>query len=150
MLHQQQPAPFINLMGFIFLTLAIYQAEAAWWGESGGSNSPTPASAQQGNRWFMVSLPFHITLFLSCLFPSLPAVVCLLSPLPTLSKHSYVFYQATFISPSLPVALSCPPSFTTIPTPTPPVLPHVLPPSPPPLLPILCSFNTTPASSFFT
>lgn len=73
-------------MGFIFLTLAIYQAEAAWWGERGGSNSPMSASAQQGERWFMVSLPFHITLFLSCLFPSLPAVVCILSPLPVLSS----------------------------------------------------------------
>lgn len=79
MLHQQQLAPFINLMGFIFLTLAIYQAEAAWWGVKGGSNSPSPASAQQGNHWFMVPLPFHITLFLSYLFPSLPAVLCLLS-----------------------------------------------------------------------
>lgn len=27
--HQQPPPPFINLMGFIFLTLAIYQTEAA-------------------------------------------------------------------------------------------------------------------------
>lgn len=66
-------------MGFIFLTLAIYQAEAAWWGEGEGSNSQMPASAQQGNHWFMVSLPPPITLFLSCLFPSFPAVVvCLL------------------------------------------------------------------------
>lgn len=110
MLHQQQPAPFINLMGFIFLTLAIYQAEAAWWGERGGSNSPTPASAQQGNRWFMVSLRFHITLFLSCLFPSLPAVVCLLFPrspsiltysikLPSFLPHSLWLFRAPHSSP---------------------------------------------------
>lgn len=103
-------------MGFIFLTLAIYQAEAAWWGERGGSNSPTHAAAQQGNSWFMVSLPFHITLFLSCLFPSLPAAMCLLPLLPPLSTHPYVFYQAILISPSLPMALSCTPFFTTAPS----------------------------------
>lgn len=51
--------------------------------ERGGSNSLLPASAQQGNRWFMVSRPFRITLFLCCLFPSLPAVVCLLSLFPS-------------------------------------------------------------------
>lgn len=47
----------------------------------------------------MVLLPFHITLSLSCLFPSLPAVVCLLFPHPALSTRPYVFCQATFISP---------------------------------------------------
>lgn len=139
MLHQQQPAPFINLMGFIFLTLAIYQDEAVWCEERGGSNSPTPATAQQGNHWFMVSLPFHITLFLSCLFPSLPAVVCLISPLSALSKHPYVFYQGTFICPSLPVALSCPPFFTTIPSSTHPVL----------LLSSFLMFSFPLSSSFF-
>ncbi len=86
--HQQQPAPFINLMGFIFLTLAIYQAEAGWWGERGGSNSPTPAPSQQGNLWFMVPLPFPITLSGSLLFPSLPAVVRLLF---LLSTHLRLF-----------------------------------------------------------
>lgn len=115
MLHQQQPAPFINLMGFIFLTLAIYQAEAAWWGERGGSNSPAPASAQQGNRWFMVSLPFHITLFLSCLFPSLPAAACLLSllspsilmysiKLPSFLPHSLWLFPAPHSSPPFPLS----------------------------------------------
>lgn len=125
MLHQQQLAPFINLMGFIFLTLTIYQAEAAWWGERGGSNSPTSASSQQGNRWFMVSLPSPITLFPSS-FPITPC--CSLPPLPGLPKHPYVFYQATFISPSLPVAPACTPFFTSIPSPLPPVL--LLPSSP--------------------
>lgn len=89
-------------MGFTFLTLAIYQAAAAWWGESEGSNSPKPAPAQQGKRWFMVPPPFHIALFVSCLSPSLPAVVRLLSPLTALRKRPYVFCQATFILCSLP------------------------------------------------
>lgn len=87
-------------MGFIFLTLAIYQAEAAWWGEREGSNSPTTASAQQGNRWFMVPLPFHITLCVSCLFPSLPAVVRLLPPLST-NILTYSIKPPSFLAHSL-------------------------------------------------
>ena len=54
-------------------------------------------------------------------FPITPC--CCVPPLPALSKHPYVFYQATFISSSLPVALSCPPFLTTIPSLTPPGLP---------------------------
>lgn len=42
-------------------------------------------------------------------------------PLAALSKYSYVFDQATFISPSLPVALLAP-FFTTVASPTPPAL----------------------------
>lgn len=98
MLHQQQPPPFINLMGFIFLTLAIYQTEAAWWGERGGSNSPTPAWTQQGDRWFMVPLPLHITLFSLLSFPITPC--CCGPPLSSPSASIYVFYHATFIPPT--------------------------------------------------
>lgn len=101
-------------MGFIFLTLAIYQAEAARWGEGEGSNSQMPASAQQGNHWFMVSLPLPITLFLSCLLPSFPAVVCLLfllSPsivmhsikLPSFCSYSLWMFPAPNSSPLFPL-----------------------------------------------
>lgn len=43
MLHQQQASSFINLMGFIFITIAIYQAETVWCKERAGSSSPKPA-----------------------------------------------------------------------------------------------------------
>lgn len=80
--HQQQPAPFISLMGFIFLTLTIYQAEAVWREEERGIKFPKRLLRLDGeNRWFMVPLPFPITLWVPCLFPSLPAVLRLLSPL---------------------------------------------------------------------
>lgn len=64
------------------------------------------------------SFSHHSLCFLS--FPITPC--CCAPPLTALYKHPYVFYQATFISCSLPVALSCPPLFTTIPSPTPSVL----------------------------
>lgn len=62
------------------------------------------------------------SLFSSPVFSHHTLLLCASSPLSALFKHLYVFYQATSISPSLPVAFSCTPSFTTIPSPTPPAL----------------------------
>lgn len=78
-------------------------------------------------------------------FPITPC--CFVPPLPTLSKRSYVFYLAIFISPSLPVALTCTPFFSTVASPQPLVLLPSLLFLPPPLP---SSFTTTPTSLLST
>lgn len=83
------------------------------------------------------SFSHHSLRFMS--FPITPC--CCAPPLTALYKHPYVFYQATFISCPLPVALPCPPLFTTIPSPTPSVLHR----SPFLLFFFLCSSTTTSA-----
>lgn len=120
MLHQQQPAPFINLMGFIFLTLAIYQAEAVWWGRE---EDQIPCCLLQLNRetvdsW---SLVLFASLFFSAVFShhSLLLCACFLC---SLQASLFILSRYLHFSTSLPVDVFCTPFFTGIPSPTPPTL----------------------------
>ena len=110
-LHQQLPAPFINLMGFIFLTLAIYQAEAAWWGGGGGAGGikfPIVCCGSTGKPLIhgLSSFSHHSFPFLS--FPITPC--CCGPPLSSPSSlhaslwllFSLSLLRLLFLSPSPP------------------------------------------------
>lgn len=115
-LRQQQAAPFIKLMGFIFLTLAIYQRRRRR--DGGRKRDQIPRRLQQlgeeggwwgrrvGGELDSCSLPLFPSLsWLSRRFPSLPAAPPrLLLPHSAKKKNPHVFHQATSVSGSLPAA----------------------------------------------
>lgn len=154
-----KPAPFIKLMGFIFLTLAIYQTKAARRGEMGGSNSPTPATAQQGKALIhgLSSFPHHS-------FPSLSFAItpcCFAPPLspPCLFPLNILMYSIK-LPPFLPSPvphslwlLPAPHSSTRFPSSAPPLrllFPFIASLSPSPLIRILLLLSraVSPVNSF--
>lgn len=108
-------------MGFIFLTLTIYQAEAAWWGER-RIKFPNDCFSSTGKPLMHGPPSFSHHSQCSLSFPITPC--CCASPLTFLYNHPCVFIKppsflahSLWLSPVLPL-------FNTIPSATPPVLPH--------------------------
>lgn len=108
-------------MGFIFLTLTIYQAEAVWWGDR-RIKFPNDCFSSTGKPLIHGPPSFSHHSQCSLSFPITPC--CCAPPLTLLYNRPCVFIKPPSFLAHSPRLFPVLPLFNTIPSPTPPVLRH--------------------------